>query len=309
VDSHFYLINSEWITEIQPLSGHLLEDFRKESIEMIMFNVGAGEAILIKNRSKAIFVDGGAETKKRNVELGQSLRQFLIDNSVKLNAIVASHPHVDHLNALSTMLADPADQILAHNAVFYHNGEDMGKWLVDTLMHRLNQLHGLVRKQRVPSFMQVDGFRNQKITMFTDGRWQPAPAYKSIFMHIPYRGATFLLTGDAYFSYEDKLIEDEQKRQFFPADVLKITHHGSENGTGNHFLEHVQPAISVSSGTAHPRHRLEREVRERLSVYGGIIMDTRGARGDIIIRTDGYEWEASGNSGILYEIEIVHHAT
>jgi len=299
--SKFLLVNSKSIFPIEPPTGADLADFRRNSIEMIMFNVGVGEVILVKTKTRTILVDGGAKVKKRNVELGQRIRQYLVDNNLRLTDIVPSHNHVDHLNAVATILQDPVNDVLDDNVVYYHNGEAMPSWLQDTLTERINQLNQIKQKE-VSGFLQIDWFGHQQITMFTDGRFQPRPAYKSIFMHIPFRGATFLLTGDAYKKYEEKLFEEDKKRKFLAADVLKITHHGSEGGTGKEFLEHVRPAIAVSSSTSDPHHRLEQKVKNRLSLHGTKIFDTH-VDGDIIVRSDGHEWESDGDSGILYEIE------
>ena len=302
--SDFFLVNNESIFQIKSPVGTALEDFRRNSIEMIMFNVGEGEAILVKTRERAILVDGGAEVKKQNTELGLAIRKFLLDNNIKLTDIVPSHNHVDHLNAVSTILQNPIDDLLADNVVFYHNGEVMPKGIQETMMSRINQLDQ-IRKQHVSEFLEIDWFGQQKITMFTGGRFKPRPAYKSIFMHIPFRGATFLLTGDAYIRYEEEFIEDDRKRSFLAADVLKITHHGSEDGTGKEFLDHVRPAIAVSSSTADPHHRLEQKVKDRLALHGTAIFDTH-VNDNIIIRTDGYEWESDGDFGILYEVETAN---
>ncbi|MCZ6581709.1 MAG: hypothetical protein O6761_00855 [Thaumarchaeota archaeon] len=302
----FYLVNSKWIIELDPLSGSALNEFQKKSLEMRMFNVGAGESILLRNQSKAIFVDGGSnQRKERNVNLGDVLRKFL-KNKVKLNVIVASHNHVDHLNALSTMLKDPIDNILAKDAYFYYNGEVMGTWLSRTLMNRMEKLEkkNLITIQEITDFTKIGGFGKQNITMFVNGRNKPKPVYKSIFMHIPYGNATFLLTGDAYKSYEDDLTEDSQKSAYLRSDVLKITHHGSSGGTSENFLENVRPAISVSSSTIDPNHKLESDVKKRILKHGGIIKVTGSEDGDIIIRTDGYEWESEGDRGVLYEVDV-----
>jgi len=301
----FYLVNSSLIVELEPLSGFTLNEFQKKSIEMRMFNVGAGEAMLLKNKSKTIFVEGGAKIKERNVDLGDALRKFL-KNKVKLNAVVASHNHVEHLNALSTMLKDPIDDILAKDAYFYYNGEGMKTWLSRTIMSRMEELekNNLITIQKISNLTQIGGFGKQNITMFVNGKNKPSPVYKSIFMHIPYGNATFLLTGDAYKDYENDLLADTKKSTHLTSDVLKITHHGSSDGSGENFIDKVRPAISISSSTTNPRHKLEDDVRKRVAKHGGIIKTTGSEGGDIVIRTDGNEWESNGDVGVLYEVDV-----
>ena len=86
--------------KIKKPTASVLSEFRVQALEMTTFNVGKGEAILLRLGGDAILVDGGAEVKKRNVALGRALRGYLVDRGIRLMAILASHPHVDHLNAI-----------------------------------------------------------------------------------------------------------------------------------------------------------------------------------------------------------------
>lgn len=232
MEDNFYLRNSEGLVTVDKPSDAILTDFREQCIEMIVFNVGEGEAMLVKARNKAIFIDGGADkSKERNVTLGNALRKYLAGNGIKLNAIVASHNHTDHLNALSTMLSGEDPPILATEACFYCNGEKIPLKLEKT-WKKLQKLrkNNKIKIIEISELTPINWIGDQRITMLIDGRKKPKPEYRSIFMHIPYREATFLLTGDAYRAYEKELLKDPNASQYMKTDVLKITHHGSKGG-------------------------------------------------------------------------------
>src|SRR3990172_3236644 len=74
--------------------------------EARMFNVGAGEAILITfPLSRAWLIDGGATNgNAKNRELGEKLAGYLKSKNLELEALVASHPHKDHVGAVSYLL-------------------------------------------------------------------------------------------------------------------------------------------------------------------------------------------------------------
>ena len=300
----YYVNTPGGAVKIRKPSATVLRDFRGQALEMTTFNVGGGEAILLRLGEDAILVDGGSEVKKRNVALGQALRGYLADRGIRLMAILASHPHVDHLNALETLLVDDASEVLAPGAVYYHNGETLGSWLTDTLQARLNALGpGVIQQVAVQGFGQFPGPGGTTMVMFTDGRWKPTPAYKSIVASVSYREARFLLTGDIYMRYEDTLVADTATAPHLATNVLKITHHGSEHGTGTNFLKQAAPLISVASTAEDAGHRLESVVKRRLRPYGATF-DTYGLGRHISVRTDGLQRILGDHQGVLFEVEM-----
>ncbi len=234
----FYLVNAGGIESAEELSGGKLKRFRAQALTMRVFNVGKGEAILLSKKKEAVLFDGGAIVKKRNELLGRALKEYVTQKEISLVSIVATHPHVDHLNALSTLLEADDPSFLAEDAVYYDNGVTMGKWLTETLGGRLNALtsSGRLTVESVTSGTHGLGPKDVEMYHFVDGPSKPKPIYKSIFTTVRYGDASFLFTGDAYMSYEEDLLESPIAGQL-SADVLKVTHHGSEHGTSEDFVD------------------------------------------------------------------------
>jgi competence protein ComEC len=96
----------------------------------------------------------------------------------------------------------------------------------------------------------------------------------------------FLLMGDADAETEERLVWQNILR---PAqdklNYLKVSHHGSKDGTTKTLLEVIKPEVAIISvgknGYGHPSE----EVLERLSVAGTKIWRT-DERGDIKIEVD-----------------------
>ncbi len=300
----FYFVASTGVVKTT-LKRNEAREFGAAALTMRMFNVGDGEAIVLSRGGEGVLFDGGAARKKLNAPLGAALADYLDQESIKLNAIVATHPHVDHLNALSTLLAGDPPASLAADAVYYHNGEEMGTWLTDTLGARLDVLTaaGQLELRAVTEPTAGRAIPGVQMLHFRDGRWKPRPAYRSIFTRVWFGFASFLFTGDAYWAYEDELEEGPLGR-LFDVDVLKITHHGSEHGTGTQFVAAVDPRIAVASTAGDHGHELDQQTRDRLGP-GPQVFDTFTAGGDIIIRTDGKQRESGGQDGVIYEVEIV----
>ena len=124
--------------------------------------------------------------------------------------------------------------------------------------------------------------------------------YTSLFVHLRYRQARLLFTGDAHCGYEVKLLGAFGPPDF-RADVLKVTHHGSSSGTATRAMNEIRPGIAIASSGDDSGHRLERDTLDRLGGRPGprrvfeSVVD-----GDIILRTDGAPYRRD----ILYQAEF-----
>ena len=119
----------------------------------------------------------------------------------------------------------------------------------------------------------------------------------------------FFLLENAYKSYERDL-SDRFGTEFFSADVLKITHHGSEHGTDEGVLRDILPGIAIASTGRGGGHRLEDVTREHVKAGGPRVRVFETFRDqkqqenerDIILTTDGLP---INGAGILYRVRQV----
>lgn len=122
MSSKFFLISTDRARTAN-VTDVTKQALRVDCLEMVTFNVGNGEAIILRRKAKAILIDGGAGNAKENKPLGAFLFSYLASKGLTLKAIVASHPHRDHLNADATLLRTGGAQILAPDAKYFENGE------------------------------------------------------------------------------------------------------------------------------------------------------------------------------------------
>lgn len=273
--------------------------FNDSHLEVRMFNVGKGEAILLTFPGKrAWLLEGGCTNSLK--ELGPALAKFLNEADTVLEAIVLSHPHRDHGGAIKDLLG-PAS--LANPLTFYRSDESAYNSTAGWLSHLRTALAkpGFHVKEKI---IEVDGHTEVSISsgasahLFT-GKTKKRK-YRSVFLHLRYGDARLLFTGDAYCSYECDMVSKFPKADF-RADVLKVTHHGSSSGTGKGLVDVVKPGIAIASTADDDDHSLEADVLARLRVGGAKpeIYETL-IEGDIIIQTDGLPYAG----GVLYHTEF-----
>lgn len=272
--------------------------FAASHLELRMFAVGDGEAILIVFPDRqAWLVDGGTTNNSApNKRLGELLVEHLRRRGLTLAACLPSHPHVDHAGALATILTSESPA-LGPTVTVYRAGT---AWTGSAVW--LNSYHQAVARPGVEevvvsnSHLEVPVAPGVAAHLFSG---EGAGAYTSLFMQLRFRTARVLFTGDCACAYERQLLAAYGAADF-RADVLKVTHHGSSHGTARTTLDAVKPALAIVSTADDDGHRLEQDTLERLHSAGKRRVFETLVDGDIVVRTDGLPY----SGGTLYRVEL-----
>lgn len=250
-----------------------------KALEVDFLDVGQGDAILIKTPDhQRILIDGGPSNAVVE-KLGKNLPFY----DKKIDLIILTHPHADHLDGLIEVLKRyEVEKILSTGVV--HTTPDYLAWLLE------------IKKQNVPMEIAVAGQtidfgNNLKMEIFYPkedlaGKQVENLNNTSIVAKLIFGQTSFLFTGDAESEVEDELIGGGVDLK---ADVLKVAHHGSKNATSQNFLEKVQPKFAVISVGAdnqfgHPNAMTVK----RLENIGAKVLRT-DKDGDVKIKSDGIE--------------------
>ena len=275
--------------------------FNAGHLEVRMFNVGHGEAILlILPTGRVWLVDGGnTNNKSPNDELADLIVKHLEARSLTLEACVASHAHVDHVGALDPILSS-GSPVLAPVVTVYRSVEGWNanrRWL-DRYRTAISNLGGAVEEVTLrDAHREVELAPNVVAHLFAGSGDGP---YTALFMQLRYHSARLLFTSDAHCQYEIEQLEAVGDTDF-RADVLKVTHHGSSSGTALRTVRSARHAFAIASTGDDPGHRLEQDTLERLTdenprrrVFETLV------DGDIIVRTDGQPYRG----GVLYRVDF-----
>ncbi len=266
-----------------------------------MFNVGHGEAVLVSfDDGRAWLLECGTNSIPRNERLGGDIIAYLREKDLVVDTIVLSHPHFDHAGAVETILASPSPHIASPVTIYR---TDIKEWEAASGWRSRYRNAVIARGAGVTEITLLNSHREVGISpdaaahIFVGTR---DGFYTSLFVHLRYREARLLFTGDAYCGYEVELLNSFGSEDF-RADVLKVTHHGSSSGTAMRTLNEIRPGMAIAASGDDGGHRLERDTLDRLGGRPGprrifeSVVD-----GDIILRTDGLSYR----KGILYEAEF-----
>jgi len=243
-------------------------------------DVGQGDCSLIVDGDIAVLIDAGeSENSSKIIAYLNSL------DIKKLDYIIATHPHSDHIGGLSEIINTfPVGKIymsrmpdeLTPTTVVYEN--------------LLNAISDNGLKISTPKFGEKLDFGNAKLELYPPLEEFDGINNFSIVSRLTHSNNTFLFTGDAEKEVEKSLLNENIDLK---SKVLKVGHHGSNTSSTTAFLEEVEPEICiVSCGYQNSYNHPSSAVIKRLNAYTGNIFRT-DLLGTIVLNSDGKTLEYS----------------
>jgi competence protein ComEC len=225
----------------------------RDDLRVTFLDVGQGDSALVEGpRGFVALVDGGGryddsfDTGARIVEPVLRARGI-----TKLDLVVLSHPHPDHMNGLLRILKRfPVGAL-------WTNGDAGNNPVYRTLM-------ALASEHRVPTpsptELSRDGLNIVPLGPWFDGHIGVPPGLgtndASLVIRLDYAGHRLLLGGDIGEEGEAELLDRRAARIELACDVLKVPHHGSRHASSGAFLDTVSPTLAVASAGKYNRFGL-----------------------------------------------------
>lgn len=238
------------------------------SLRISVLDVGQGDAILVELQGRRMLIDGGPDPARLSVELDALIPSW----DRKIDVLVASHPHEDHLAGLPRLL-DRYQIRSILGAETRGGGPASASW-IELLLNRQVTYHTVTTGT---AFMLGSArlevlWPDQAALKYEPADGGSALNNRSIVLRLDVSGFSALFTGDIE-SNVDALIA---RRLEGPVDLLKAPHHGSATASSRTLLNAADPRLSVIS------------VGDKNS-YGHpapATIDRLGERGGAVLRTD-----------------------
>lgn len=241
-------------------------------LKVHFIDVGQADSILIQTPSGLNMLIDAGETKS-----GAILAYLKGLNINRLDYVVATHPHEDHISEMHRII-DNFDI-----GKFYM--PNVGNWTVEykNMIKSLNNKG--IKSLEAKAFVNLNlgsNIRCEIISPSSNNYGDNLNNWSAV-IRLSYGNTSFLFTGDAEALAEKEMINNKFNLK---STVLKVSHHGDRNATCDEFLQAVKPSIAIisapeSSVWGHPHQ----EVMERL-IKNNILVYQTSKSGNIVLTSD-----------------------
>lgn len=247
-----------------------------QNLHIWFFDVGQGDAILIRTpRNQKILIDGGPDSKILT-HLGKILPFY----DKKIDLVVSSHNHSDHLKGLIQVIDRyKVEEIWVSGAI--HTTDTFLEWLKKIGEKKIPLKIVWAPNSKNFFLLKLEVFH--PLSNFEGIR--PEDQHQAnVALKITYDKIGVLLTGDLNEQLESKILASGFDLR---SQILKVPHQGSEDSLLKEFLERIKPEIAIilvgeKNKFGHPRV----EIIEKLEKIGSKIYRT-DKNGTIEVISDG----------------------
>lgn len=260
-------------------------------LHVTVLDIGQGDAILVEAPSGATaLIDGGPDPELTLRRIGANLPFF----ARRLDLLVLSHPHQDHVAGL-------VDALERHRVgAIVHAGIDFENPAYDRLMSDAAASGVPPVLARAGQVIALDATASLQV-LYPSERDAAAPLPEgdinngSVVAVLRHGGFTALLTGDAEAPVEAALLA----RGHVPSvDLLKVGHHGSTSSTTPALLEAARPSVAIiSAGEGNEYGHPAPETLAALGAHAGLAVYRTDLDGDVEVVSDGRSYRVRNDAG------------
>jgi competence protein ComEC len=250
-------------------------------LRMTVLDVGQGDAILLEGPAGGrILVDGGPDPDLLVRQLDARLPAW----DRRLDLVILTHPHEDHVAGLALLLDRYRVSATAEPGML---GPGPGDAAFRAALRRSPRPH---RSLFRGDHLTLDGARIE-VAWPIAGTVPERPPDDgtginnvSIVLDVRFGHRRWLLNGDVEQAVDPSLLAGGLGGR---VDVLKVAHHGSRTASTAAFLDAVRPAVAiVSAGAGNPYGHPAAATLDRLRAAGARVLRT-DRDGSVTVSTDG----------------------
>lgn len=247
-------------------AAHMIDAGHGTAVHMI--DVGQGDCILLMSEGQAVLVDAGT------ADSSETILSYLEWQGVHdLLAVVATHPHADHIGSM-------ADIIHTLPVTHFYMGAETANITSYSKMLQALEMEDIT--PIVPKDGEILSFASgATLTFLAEDIPDTNLNNRSLLTFFEANGKSMLLMGDAEQPVEVSLLAHHPE---IKCDILKVGHHGSDTSSSPAFLKAIQPSVAlISCGLGNTYGHPDPQTIANLSGAGIETIHITAEEGSIII--------------------------
>lgn len=243
-------------------------------LKVHFIDVGQGDAILIDLNDIEVLIDGGDRSSGVVAYLNNH-----VDGA--LEAMIATHPHADHIGGLIDVLAKFEVKEI------WHNGDTSTSKTYSDFMSAVNAENTKISVAARGNVIVVDDLTFNVLNPLS---LKDNINNNSIVLYLAFGAIDFLFTGDAEKETEATMLV-KSDMAIPDVEILKVGHHGSKTASSQDFLAITSPEIAIYMAGEDNRYGHPHEETIQALLAAGAEIYGTDTHGTIVIATDGEEYE------------------
>jgi beta-lactamase superfamily II metal-dependent hydrolase len=247
--------------------------FDAPTMQAHFIDVGQGDSCLVKlPDGKRVLIDAGDTAAAEDV-----IRHIRGEGVKKIDYVIATHPHADHIGALSQVI-----KTFEIGSIYMPKASHNTR-AFESLLVAISDKGLKVNTAKAGVLLFDEGNISAGFLAPVGDDYENLNNFSAV-LKITYGNVSFLFTGDAEALSEKEMIDSGQNLR---STVLKVGHHGSNTSSTTEFLKAVSPKVAViSCGEGNSYGHPSEKVLKRLQASGIEIYRT-DQMGTIKIYSDG----------------------
>ena len=202
--------------------------FNNDTLRINYIDVGQGDSIFIElPNNKTMLIDAGEAYEVDNVI------NYLNDLGItKLDYVVGTHPHTDHIGGLEEVIST------FDIGIIYMPKAISSSKTYENLLTTISNKGLSVKTAKSGVVVLDEGNLKLEFIAPNSDSYNNLNNYSAV-LKLTYLNSTFLFMGDAEILSENEITSDVS------ADVIKVGHHGSDSSSSSEFVNKVRPEYAI----------------------------------------------------------------
>ena len=231
-------------------------------------DINEGDSMIISSNNEYILIDTG------KYEYKDKLLKYINELGIKeFKYVIGTHAHEDHIGTMPTIIRNyKVDRFLMPSCEVNNTSYTLTR----------KELDKRNISYEIPSIDDEYTLNDTKLKVISISDNCDELNDTSIVLKVTYKNNSFLLTGDATKNVELNILDKDLK-----SDLLKVSHHGSNDASSAQFLNKVKPEYAVISvGENNDYHHPHHVTLNKLEKLNTKVYRT-DLNGNIIAYSDG----------------------